>query len=264
MSEITFRPLEASDVEVRVSQINSNGCSLLLYKDARCDMRLLDEAVGADNWECEYEQIGGVLYCRVGIYSNDRHEVVWKQDCGVKSNMEGEKGEASDAFKRACFKWGIGRELYTAPFIWVPNDLCNIQTGKNGKFACYDRFSVVSMSVDNGAITELSIKNDKTGKIVYPASARTNHQSEGKPAPKPQQVASGGETKPGRFDKISALKKEAIARGIKEEGIKEWLAVTFNGKPLKEFSPAEIKLVEVHLQQLVTDAKALKKETDNG
>lgn len=266
MSEITFRPLEASDVEVRVAQVNDKGCSLLLYKDARCDMRLLDEAVGADNWECEYEQIGGVLYCRVGIYSVARDDTVWKQDCGVRSNMEGEKGEASDAFKRACFKWGIGRELYTAPFIWVPSDCCAITQGKNGKLACYDRFSVASMEVEDGRITELSIRNDKTGRIVFPAGSRTSSRQSGNPAPKSQQVASGGETKPpnGDSDKkrelwhqIGTLKAEAIELGITEAGITSWIAATYKNKDMKEFNLTEVLGVKGYLTSLIADKKSL-------
>lgn len=168
-SEIAFRSLDASDVEVRVAQASEKGCSLLLYKDARCDMRILDEAVGAQAWSCKYERIGDTLFCSVGIQSDG--EWVWKQDCGIPSNMESEKGEASDAFKRACFKWGIGRELYTAPFIWVPKELCNIGKNRNGKSACYDRFRVIDMAVADGAISSLEIMNDTTGKVVYPHRA---------------------------------------------------------------------------------------------
>lgn len=271
MSEITFRPLEASDVEVRVAQVSEKGCSLLLYKDARCDMRLLDEAVGADNWECEYEQIGGVLYCRVGIYSAERHDTVWKQDCGVRSNMEGEKGEASDAFKRACFKWGIGRELYTAPFIWLKPEQCNIKTGKNGKLACYDRFSVVSMGVEEGRIVELSIRNDSTGRVVFPAGSRTSSHGEDKPAPKSQQVASGGETKPPNDDgekkrrlwhDIGELKAQALELGITEAGITSWIASTYKNKDMKEFNLTEVLGVKGYLTSLIADKKSLLESGD--
>lgn len=264
MSETTFRPLEASDVEVRVSQVNEKGCSLLLYKDARCDMRLLDEAVGADNWECEYRQIGGTLYCRVGIYSQDRNGTVWKEDCGTESNMDAKKGEASDAFKRACFKWGIGRELYTAPFIWVPNGFCDISKGKNGKLACYDRFSVASMAVENGCITELTVRNDKTGCIVFPSAPRTNTPKSGKLAPKTPQQASAGETKPPNDDgdkkrdawhQVGKLKEQAKALGIKEEGITSWIATTYKNKDMKEFNLTEILAVKGYITTLISDKK---------
>ena len=107
---ITFKPLSAADVEVRVGHVTDKGCSLLLYKDARCDMRQLDEAVGNENWDCDYKEIGDNLYCTVGIRCQlESCETTWvyKQDVGVESNMEPAKGAASDAFKRACFKWGM-------------------------------------------------------------------------------------------------------------------------------------------------------------
>ena len=168
---ITFRPLKAEEVEVRVGTCSERGVSLLLYKDARCDMALLDETVGPENWDCNYEAIDGKLFCTVGVRCSPEgsyHEWVYKQDVGVPSNMEAQKGEASDAFKRACFKWGIGRELYTAPFIWVSSEKCNIKQGKNSKPQCYDDFRVTEMEVDDGRIVKLTIINqNRKGMVVY-------------------------------------------------------------------------------------------------
>lgn len=168
---ISFRPLKAEEVEVRVGTCNDKGVSLLLYKDARCDMMLLDETVGPENWDCSYESIDGKLFCTVGIKvmrTENYYEWVYKQDVGVPSNMEAQKGEASDAFKRACFKWGIGRELYTTPFIWVPAEKCNIRKGKNGKPQCYDDFRVTEMEVEDGQIVKLQICNmSRMGIVVY-------------------------------------------------------------------------------------------------
>jgi hypothetical protein len=62
-----FRVLTEDDVEVRVGMINSNGVSLLLYKDARVDQNILDQTVGPDNWQKRYEVISGNLFCSVGI-----------------------------------------------------------------------------------------------------------------------------------------------------------------------------------------------------
>lgn len=153
-----FRPLTAEDVECRVSQVTQYGVQLLLYKDARCDMRLLDEVVGPENWQSDYKAIDGKLYC--GIACKFDGEWVWKWDTGTPSNMESQKGEASDAFKRAGFKWGIGRELYTAPNIWVSRDTCRrIRQGRNGKEQCYDDFRVVEMVVNDGRIDKLTICN---------------------------------------------------------------------------------------------------------
>lgn len=163
---ISFRPLTEQEIEVRVSRVTNAGVELLLFKDARCDMRILDETVGAENWQCEYYEHKNTLFCKVGLFTDyDRGPMwVWKANAGAPSNMEAQKGEASDAFKRACFCWGIGRELYTAPRIFVYADKCDkIQQGKNGKMQCYDRFRVEKVRIENGQITGLSIWNDTTG-----------------------------------------------------------------------------------------------------
>ena len=153
-----FRPLTAEDVECRVSQVSQYGVQLLLYKDARCDMRLLDEVIGPENWQCDYKAIDSKLYCGIGCKIDG--EWVWKWDTGTPSNMEAQKGEASDAFKRAGFKWGIGRELYTAPTIWVKREQCTrIRQGRNGREQCYDDFRVAEMVVNDGHIDKLTICN---------------------------------------------------------------------------------------------------------
>ena len=155
-----FRDLTPEDIEVRIQSVKQNGLVLLLYKNARVDMAILDETVGAENWQREHYECKGNLFCRVGIFCRGSHDGdspgtwVWKSDCGTESNTEAQKGEASDSFKRACFNWGIGRELYTAPFIWVPATKCNIQNGK-----CYDRFAVERIKIENKRITALSIVN---------------------------------------------------------------------------------------------------------
>lgn len=164
-----FRELKAEEIEVRVSRVVNAGVELLLFKDARCDMRILDETVGAENWQCEYYEYKNTLFCKVGILvcrdaGTGYHEWVWKDNAGAPSNMEAQKGEASDAFKRACFCWGIGRSLYTAPRIFVYADKCGkIQPGKNGKMQCYDQFRVEKVRIEDGQITGLSIWNDTTG-----------------------------------------------------------------------------------------------------
>ncbi len=164
---MNFRKLNGDEIDCRVSTVSEKGVSLLLYKDARVDMRILDETVGAENWQRRHELINGNLFCEVGIYIGDRKEWVWKQDVGTESNTEKEKGQASDSFKRACFNWGIGRELYSAPFIWVSADKCNL-TNRNGKLTCADRFKVTGIGYDaDGNINHLTIKNTKTRQVVY-------------------------------------------------------------------------------------------------
>ena len=166
-----FRDLRADEIDVRIAMCKEKGCSLLLYKDARCDMNILDETVGAENWEREHYECKGNLFCRLGIKCGD--EWIYKSDCGKESNTEAEKGEASDSFKRAAFNWGLGRELYTSPFIWVMNDKCKIyDTGRKDKynkpvFACSDKFVVEKIIIQNKKIVALSIFNETQGKRAF-------------------------------------------------------------------------------------------------
>lgn len=244
---IEFRELTASDVEIRIGQCSEKGASLLLYKDARCDMRILDESVGPENWDCAYTEIAGKLFCTVGINCGEGTYTNWvyKQDVGVPSNMESEKGEASDAFKRACFKWGIGRELYTAPFIWIPAEKLKKlrRNERTGKWQCYDRFTVKRMKVADGKIANLAIANEN-GVLVFGN-------------PYDDLKAEKAEKRAGKFARIAKLKKTALQLGIKEEGIKSWLDVTF-GKPMKDFDSFEIEKTEKYLQGLVDDAVELR------
>lgn len=122
-----IRTLRADEIECRVQQVKANGCVLLLYKDARCDMRILDEVFGIDGWEREHQVVNGNLYCTVRVWSEKRNQWISKQDVGTESNTEKQKGEASDSFKRACFNIGIGRELYSAPFVWINLDKSEVQ-----------------------------------------------------------------------------------------------------------------------------------------
>lgn len=171
-----FRLLKADEIECRVATVKNNGVSLLLYKDARVDQNILDETVGAEFWQRSHELINNNLFCNVGIWVDRRNdgygEWVWKQDVGTESYTEKEKGQASDAFKRACFNWGIGRELYTAPFIWIKKDDVEIKE-TNGKYTTNDRFEVTDIGYTDRKITRLVIENTKTGKIVYQTGKRT-------------------------------------------------------------------------------------------
>ena len=158
--ELKFRPLEASEIDVRMATVKENGISLLLYKDARCDMNILDETVGAYNWKREHTRDNA--NCIVSIWDSEKGQWISKEDTGTESFTEKEKGLASDSFKRACFNWGIGRELYTAPFIWVPKDKCNITENKK----CFDKFYVEKIKYDsNRNIIALSIINENAKKL---------------------------------------------------------------------------------------------------
>ena len=177
MSELKFRDLRADEIDCRIAMVKQNGLSLLLYKDARCDMNILDETVGAYNWQRSHSRDNA--NCTVSIYDEKKGQWISKEDTGTESNTEKEKGLASDSFKRACFNWGIGRELYTAPFIWVDASLCSISGGK-----CYDKFEVTEIKIENKKIIALTIVNAKTGNVVYQTGKKV---AAAKTAQKPKQ-----------------------------------------------------------------------------
>lgn len=166
-----IRKLKANEIDVKVKQVSGKGILLLLYKTARVDMDILDETFGANNWQSDYKEIKGNLYAGIAIKVID--EWLWKWDCGIESRADNDgnekKGEASDAFKRAGFKCGIGRELYTAPFMWVSSDVIPVVQNGNQYVMQnrFEKFSVKSIDYDkNGDISKLEIVNSKNT-IVY-------------------------------------------------------------------------------------------------
>ena len=173
-----IRLLRADEIECRIGTINEKGLSLLLYKDARADMKILDETFGVFGWKRTHQSIDGNLYCTVEIWDSEKQSWIAKQDVGTVSYTEKEKGQASDSFKRACVSIGIGRELYSAPFIWVSAQKCNIQR-RNDKLICYDKFSVseISYSKDREIIS-LSIVNGDTGEVVYSMFPKNVHNAQ--------------------------------------------------------------------------------------
>ncbi len=159
------RLLRADEIECRVSTINERGLSLLLFKDARVDQKILDETFTPFGWKRTHQIIDGNLYCTVEIWDSEKCQWIAKQDVGTTSYSEKEKGQASDSFKRACFNWGVGRELYTAPFIWIAAGTVTIKK-KDDKFTTSDRFSVQSISYnDQREIEALVIVNEKGFKV---------------------------------------------------------------------------------------------------
>lgn len=158
-----FRALRADEIECRVGMIKDSFFTLLLYKDARCDMNILDEA-GAI-WTRRHYECKGNLFCEVGIFNEDLGEFVYKSDCGTESNTEKEKGEASDSFKRACVNWGIGRALYTTPQIYIKGHVKRLDSGKN--VPDFKSIRVVEIGYDESEtrITRLVISGD--GETIF-------------------------------------------------------------------------------------------------
>lgn len=156
-----IRTLRADEIDCRIGQIKENGLSLLLYKDARCDMNILDETFGPMNWKRRHARDNA--NCIVSIWDDYKKEWIEKEDTGTESNTEAEKGLASDSFKRACVNVGIGRELYTSPFIWIGAADCHIKDRK-----CFDKFAVTDIGYDGYRnINRLSIVNKSTDKTVF-------------------------------------------------------------------------------------------------
>ena len=186
MRHLEFRALRADEIEVRVASVREDGLSLLLYKDARVDQNVLDETVGPMNWQRHHSREN--KNCTVSIWDEDKQQWIEKEDTGTESYTEAEKGLASDSFKRACFNWGIGRELYTAPFIWVKASDCNIKKSpKNGNLGCYDRFYVAYIDTAGGKITSLAIANGSKGNMmVYTLGKMEEKQEEAKPEARPE------------------------------------------------------------------------------
>ncbi len=164
--ESMIRLLRADEIECRVAMINERGASLLLYKDARADQKILDETFTPFGWKRTHQIIDGNLYCTVEVWDVQKNQWIAKQDVGTVSFTEKEKGQASDSFKRACVNWGIGRELYTAPFIWIPAGSMKIQK-KGEKYVTTDRFEVNSIGYNaNREIVSLEIVN-ASGEVVF-------------------------------------------------------------------------------------------------
>lgn len=209
-----FRRLTKDEIECRVGQVaKTESISLLLYKDARVDQKILDECFGMFGWQKRYERDNkGNLFCIVSVKSPDG-EWIEKSDVGTESNMESTKGEASDAFKRACFNWGIGRELYTAPQIWVkPTDY------KKGGRSTFDKFVVTEIGYDkSGNITRLKVENRSIKKVVFDWSEGAVEES---PADEIEAV---------KGQKISASKISALRAQMDTDKVSEVRLLKFLG-----------------------------------
>jgi len=182
-------PLKIEEVDFRVQSINTGGYATIIpYKDARVDMNRLDDVCGT-NWQDKYELIDGQLFCSIGI--KIENEWIWRQDVGVESNTEKQKGRASDAFKRAGFRWGIGRELYEYPLIQVklnPDefDVKEYQGKKKARATWKLKIKEWKWSVEfkGGKVLKL-VGTDQNGKLRYDSSSKTNGSANQQTAQRP-------------------------------------------------------------------------------
>ena len=167
--EYLFRDLKAEEIDVRVATVNEKGVTLLLYKDARVDEDILDETVGPYNWQRTH--LRDNANCVVELWDTEKQMWIKKEDTGIESLTQKEKGLASDSFKRACFNWGIGRELYTAPFIWISKENVSLydtkRKDKNGNaiLSTNDKFYVEKIEITDKVITGLAIKNQNHKRV---------------------------------------------------------------------------------------------------
>lgn len=256
---LEFRLLRADEIEARISQITEKGVTLLLYKDARCDMNILDETVGPLNWTRAHNRENA--NCIVGIWDDTKKAWITKEDTGTESKSEAEKGLASDSFKRACFNWGIGRELYSAPFCFFPANECNIVSGK-----CYDKFEVVSIMYDQNArkIKSVEIGNRKTGKIrtftngTMPGQKKDTEQkpktSEQKPkasAPEPAPAPAAPAKEPEKKEAPKLSRGELLER-CSVSGINpDWIAAKCGCNSFDELSENSMVRCLKNWKQLV-------------
>lgn len=188
MDEI--RLLTKDDIDVRVAQTTANNggfqVSLLLYKDARVDMKILDELFTPMGWKRTHKLIGDRLYCQVEVWDAEKKEWICKEDVGVESNTEAEKGQASDSFKRACVNWGIGRELYTAPKIRIDLNEKEYSRDQNGKIRVLASFSVSNINYDKKSRTISSLEivdNFKRVRFTMGGEAKPTRKQTSAPAP---------------------------------------------------------------------------------
>lgn len=172
-----FRLLRADEIDCRISICNEYGVGLLLYKDARCDQNILDETVGAMNWQRHHSRDNA--NCIVSLWDSEKQQWIQKEDTGKESFTEAEKGLASDSFKRACFNWGIGRELYTAPDMFVRKKDLAKHEQYNGKWTCKDSFVVTAIEYIDRKIVYVKVLNTKTnGEIEFGTPAKIAQEQE--------------------------------------------------------------------------------------
>lgn len=236
---VTIRKLRADEIEVRPQTIKENGFSVLLYKNSRADMNVLDECFGPMNWQRKHMVINNNLFCSVMIWDDEKKLWIEKQDVGVPSNAEPEKGEASDAFKRACTNIGIGRELYTAPkFMWINAKKGEIlANGKNFKLGYKVKLHVSAIEYDNNKITGLQIR-DQNDMVRYTLGNAVPRQ-ETKDAPDPKR------------DEVLNF---ARAKNIPPETMVEIMKANFGKKSTRLLSDEQLDALLNMLRQMYREA----------
>lgn len=235
-----FRGLRPDEIDVRVGSVTVKGVSLLLYKDARCDMNILDETYGPEGWQRRHEVINGNLYCGIGIWNKGINEWVWKWDCGTESYTEKEKGEASDSFKRAAFNIGIGRELYTGGFIFVNCETVE-DPPKSKKYILKNKYQFSGAYVSDIRYKETEHKREIIGLVIKDSMGVTLFSRFETPEENVQAV---------RDKQIDRIQLGALEDELKRTGVK-------TAQICKEYSIQALK--ELTLEQWAELMKRLQK-----
>lgn len=250
-----FRALRADEIDCRIQSLSENkngvGAVVLLYKDARVDMNILDETVGAMNWKRSHELIGDRLYCTISI-RDENGEWVSKQDVGTESNTEKEKGQASDSFKRAGFNWGIGRELYSAPFIYIKLRNDEVFKDKNGKLKTYSKFKVFDIEYDeNKSISLLVIGDNDDERFFYGKKTICSQNQRREPKNKPKSLTAQSNTESVvNTMLINEIVQLANASGIDTNKLSEYVITTFNKPNCKALDTHELNQVKSWVSSL--------------
>lgn len=225
-----IRLLRADEIECRAASVSEKGVSLLLYKDARVDQRILDETFGVFGWKRSHQCIDGNLYCTVEVYNRETGEWVSKQDVGTNGEQQKEKSQASDSFKRACFNWGIGRELYSAPFIWIPAAKTAISK-KGDKYCCNECFHVNSVAyngereisglviVDGKNRTVYEMKPKPAGKTAGKETGRKQAGQQGMDMPLPGEMKQPDGKQTEKLPSVSAAQMDSLEKELQRTGV---------------------------------------------
>ncbi len=260
--DLKFRNLQPDEIEVRVGQVTKGGVNLLLYKNARIDQKLLDETVGPCNWQKHYSRENA--NCIVSIWDPDKAQWIEKEDVGTDSQAESEKGRASDSFKRACVSWGIGRELYTAPKIFIKKDFLPHFSEDGGKCKCNDSFELVDVQYFGEYIAQITIQvsyyGKNEGRVTFTAGLRNGSAplvkyekpDEKAPAEKSEPKAPAPTKTPAENAETATLEEMyelAPKANTSVEGVNEWIRNQY-----------DCEATDLTPEQIAHVCKALKKQ----
>ena len=240
--DLNFRNLRADEIEVRVQSVTKNSTSVLLYMDARAAMNVLDETVKPMGWKKLYSRDN--RNCTVYIWNEETHEWVGKEDTGTESNSEAEKGLASDSFKRSCVNWGLGRELYTAPDMWIENSKLYMVGGK-----CKTTFKVDAIDYDKyDRICYLVISDKKTNKVLY-TFGKPCKESQKAEEPKAEMTEEKAEEPKKQTASVTA--REELISELKERLAKEEVPESFflNAFKVTDMHMLETKKLNASIKQ---------------